>query len=206
MNQNLQADTKQPANQCDSTKLSSISEDPALNLIFVKQIMCAQLSGKVILPHGLGLDKTSYQKLRKAVNDKYLMAHEIQWYKDDWTLVRERALLCRELFTMKAPERKELITLLCHRKNKQDPWTELMAVIVATACLTKFHLWESLGLETRAQLGKLIKHNFPTLHALNTENMRWKRFFYRQLCAEDGDYICKSPSCEECKSYTECFA
>ncbi len=206
MNQNLQADTKQPANQCDSTKRSSISEDPALNLVFVKQIMCAQLSGKVILPHGLGLDKTSYQKLRKAVNDKYLMAQEIQWYKDDWTLVRERASLCRELFSMKAPERKELITLLCHHKNKQDPWTELMAVIVATACLTKFHLWESLGLETRAQLGELIKHNFPTLHALNTENMRWKRFFYRQLCAEGGDYICKSPSCEECKSYSECFA
>lgn len=206
MNQSLQTDCKHIANECLSVKRPVVMRVSALNLAYAKQIIRAQLTGKVILPHGLGLNKASYQALRKAVTDKDLMRHEIEWYKEDWALLRERASLCSELFAMKEQERNELIALLCFYKNEQDSLAEQMAIIVATACLTKFHLWESLGLETRAQLGELIKHNFPKLYALNTENMRWKRFFYRQLCAQDGDYICKSPSCEECKSYAECFA
>lgn len=177
-----------------------------LNLNYFKQIIRAQLSGNIILPHGLGLVQTSYQQLRKAINDPELLRMEIEWYKDDWTLIRERASLCSELFAMKEDERKELIALLYSYRNKQDPSSEEMATVIATACLAKFHLWESLGLQERAQLGELIKHNFPALHARNTENMRWKRFFYRQLCEQDGDYICRAPSCEECKSYAECFA
>ncbi len=178
----------------------------AANLAYCKQIMHAQLSGRILLPHGLGLDKAEYQELRKAIDDADLTHQEIAWYKDDWQFIRERAEFCGELFAMKEDERRSLIDLLCRYRNKQNPSSEKMAVIIATACLTKFHLWESLGLQERAQLGEIIEHNFPELYALNTENMRWKRFFYRQLCQEGGDYICRAPSCEECKSYTECFA
>ena len=178
----------------------------ALNLVFCRVIIRAQLSGKIILPHGLGLEQQTYQQLRKALNDIELVRMDIDWHKDDWTLIRERAALCAELFAMKEEERNELIQLLNSYRNKEDPSSEEMATIVATACLTQYHLWESLGLQERAQLGELIKHNFPELYALNTDNMRWKRFFYRQLCEQGGDYICKAPSCGECKSYAECFA
>jgi len=178
----------------------------ALNLTFCRVIMHAQLSGNITLPHGLGLDLQSYQQLRKALNDIELVRMELDWHKEDWELIRERAALCGELFAMKEEERDELIALLNSYRNKEDPSSAEMTIIVATACLTKFHLWESLGLQERAQLGELIKHNFPELYALNTKNMRWKRFFYRQLCEQGGDYICRSPSCEECKSYKECFA
>ena len=178
MNQILQHQCKQDLAEKLSVKLALSIHYSALNLAYCKQIMRAQLSGNIVLPHGLGLDKARYQELRKAVNDADLMRQEIEWYKDDWAFIRERASFCGELFAMKEEERNELITLLCRYRNKQDPSSEQMAVIVATACLTKFHLWESLGLQERAQLGELIKHNFPELHALNTENMRWKRFFY----------------------------
>lgn len=206
MNQILQDDSELAIIERLSMKIALSIHYSAFNLAHCKQIMRAQLSGRILLPHGLGLNKTEYQELRKAIDDTELMHQELEWYKDDWTFIRERAALCGELFAMKEEERSQLIDLLCHYRNKQDPSSEKMAVIIATACLTKFHLWESLGLEERTQLGEIIKHNFPELYALNTENMRWKRFFYRQLCEQDGDYICRSPSCEECKSYAECFA
>jgi len=176
------------------------------NLHYFKQIMLAQLSGKVVLPHGLGLNPTDYHQLRKAVNDKTIIHQEIEWHKEDWAPMRERAEFCAEMFAMKADELSELTNLLCLYRDKQIPYSKQMATVIATASMTNHHLWESLGLATRSDLGELIKHNFPELHALNTDNMRWKRFFYRQLCEQGGDYICKAPSCKECRSYTECFA
>ncbi|MEI6896330.1 MAG: nitrogen fixation protein NifQ [Psychromonas sp.] len=182
------------------------SQYSAVNIECCQHIMRAQLSGNIILPHGLGLNKANYQTLRKALNDSDLIHKEIEWYKDDWRFIRERAALCSELFSMKEDERQSLITLLNQHRNQQDPFSEQIAVIIATASLTSFHLWESLGLPDRAQLGELIQYNFPKLYALNSKNMRWKRFFYRMLCEQGGDYLCRAPSCDECKSYTECFA
>lgn len=178
----------------------------SINRIYFKQIIRAQLSGNIVLPHGLGLSSQEYQILRKAMNDADLMHKELAWYQTDWTFIRERAEFCAELFSQQEQERSELITLLTSYRNPKDPSSEQMAVVIATACLTKFHLWESLGLIDRAQLGELIQYNFPKLHLLNHDNMRWKRFFYRQLCEQGGDYICKAPSCGECRSFNECFA
>jgi len=188
-----------------SSKLTLTVNYSAFNLGFCKQIIRAQLSGLITLPHGLGLDKTTYLSLRKAINDKEIFNQELAWHQHDWKFIRERAAFCGELFAMKEDERQELISLLLQYRNKQDPSSQQMAVIIATASLTKYHLWESLGLKERKDLGKIINHNFPELFALNTDNMRWKRFFYRQLCEQGGDYICRAPSCEECKSYRECF-
>jgi len=206
MNEVLERETAQDFAEKLSKKIALSMHYSPENLAYSKQIMRAQLSGNILLPHGLGLDQEDYQQLRKAVNDSDLMRKELDWYKSDWKFIRERAALCAELFIMKEDERQALITLLASYRNMQDPSSKQMAVIVATASLTSFHLWESLGLPDRIQLGELIQHNFPDLYTLNTENMRWKRFFYRQLCEQDGDYICRAPSCEECKSYDECFA
>lgn len=189
-----------------SAKIALSMHYSAVNLEYCKPIMRAQLSGNIVLPHGLGLDQITYQDLRKASNDTDLMHKELEWYKEDWKSIRDRAELCGELFTMKEEERQALITLLSSYRNQADPSSEQMAVIIATASLSSFHLWESLGLPERSLLGEIIQYNFPELHAMNTENMRWKRFFYRQLCEQEGDYICRAPSCEECKSYSECFA
>jgi len=177
-----------------------------LNSHYCKQIVLAQLSGKIVLPYALGLNNADYQVLIETLNDEKIKQKEAQWHQESAAYLRQRAEFCGEMFAMKQAECDDLITLLNHHRDPQVPLSQAMAVIVATACLTQFHLWESLGLSDRAQLATLLQYNFPSLHALNTHNMRWKRFFYHQLCAQEGSYLCKAPSCEECKSYHECFA
>lgn len=206
MNKTLQQESTQKFVEKLSKKIALTMHYSSANLEYCKHIMHAQLSGNIVLPHGLGLSTAGYQELRRALNDSALIQKELEWYKEDWAFIRERAAFCTEMFAMKEDERSELIALLSNFSNKADPSSEQMAIIIATASLSNFHLWESLGLPDRAQLGDLIQHNFPELHALNTDNMRWKRFFYRQLCEQGGDYICRAPSCQECKSYSECFA
>jgi len=188
-----------------SKKIALSLHYSTVNLSHCKQIMRAQLSGDIVLPHGLGLPSEDYQALRRATNEIDLIHKELAWYKEDWQFIRERAAVCAELFAMKEDERQELITLLSSYRNVEDASSEEMAIIIATASLSNVHLWESLGLSDRAQLGEMIKHNFPDLYALNTDNMRWKRFFYHQLCIQGGDFMCRAPSCNECKSYQECF-
>ena len=80
-----------------------------------------------------------------------------------------------------------------------------MAPIVAAACLGGDHLWRDLGLASRQQLRELLQHNFPQLAQRNVNDMRWKKFFYKQLCEQDGGYVCRSPSCEQCPTHHDCF-
>ncbi|WP_251267648.1 nitrogen fixation protein NifQ, partial [Enterobacter hormaechei] len=41
---------------------------------------------------------------------------------------------------------------------------------------------------------------------MNQHNMRWKKFFYRQRCLlQQGEVICRSPSCDECRERSACF-
>jgi nitrogen fixation protein NifQ len=35
--------------------------------------------------------------------------------------------------------------------------------------------------------------------------MKWKKFFYKQICEREGFKLCKSPSCGECVDYNKCF-
>ena len=48
--------------------------------------------------------------------------------------------------------------------------------------------------------------NFRTLAERNTQDMKWKKFLYKQLCISEGIYICRAPSCEVCVDYAACFA
>ena len=185
--------------------MGTLIEQPDLNHPFFKLIITAQLSGDAALPHGLGLDHSSYNELLKIINCTHLNRQETIWQQSEKASSHARAAVYGELLDLRAQERNELITLLCSYADQRVANTLQMAVIIATACLSQFHLWHSLGLADRKQLGILLKQNFPELHSKNTQNMRWKRFFYRCLCEQGGDYICRAPSCSECKSYSECF-
>ena len=57
-----------------------------------------------------------------------------------------------------------------------------VAHTVAVACLGDNHLWQDLLFENRQQLNALLRHWFPSLVAKNSGDMKWKKFFYRQLC------------------------
>ena len=61
------------------------------------------------------------------------------------------------------------------------------------------------GLPSRTDLSLLIAHWFPTLAARNGQNMKWKKFLYKQLCLREDLLICKAPTCGVCTEYAVCF-
>jgi nitrogen fixation protein NifQ len=67
------------------------------------------------------------------------------------------------------------------------------------------HLWQDLGVWSRKELSELLQRNFPTLAAKNTQDMKWKKFLYKQLCEQQGIHICRAPSCDVCVDYSKCF-
>ncbi|MEQ1672427.1 MAG: nitrogen fixation protein NifQ, partial [Hyphomicrobium sp.] len=83
--------------------------------------------------------------------------------------------------------------------------TSWIAAIVARRAMQADHLWQDLGFPDRSMLNALMARHFATLSASNTENMRWKRFFYRTLCEEEGLSHCTSPSCSDCADVERCF-
>jgi nitrogen fixation protein NifQ len=95
--------------------------------------------------------------------------------------------------------------LLDYRAGLRDSeiW---LARIVAWGCAGRDHLWQDLGLANRKELSLLMDTAFPTLASLNTGDMKWKKFIYRQYCARDGIYVCPAPSCGVCIDYAKCFA
>lgn len=97
--------------------------------------------------------------------------------------------------------------LLEHRARPAQPDEDpgWLACVIATAAMGDNHLWQDLGLPSRDVLSRLLRENFPTLAALNTRDMKWKKFFYRQLCERAGVMICKSPNCAECCDFRACF-
>jgi nitrogen fixation protein NifQ len=94
--------------------------------------------------------------------------------------------------------------LLAHRSRRDEP-SEWLARAVAAACLGNNHLWQDLGLPNRQVLSDLLQQHFTALYARNTGNMKWKKFFYKQLCERAEVNLCKAPSCKVCSDYAQCF-
>ena len=80
-----------------------------------------------------------------------------------------------------------------------------VAHALAGACLGANHLWQDLRLPSRGELSALLGYWFPRLAARNVHNMKWKKFFYKQLCEREGLLVCKAPSCGVCSDYAHCF-
>jgi nitrogen fixation protein NifQ len=80
-----------------------------------------------------------------------------------------------------------------------------LAKILVAGCMGSDHLWQDLGLWSREDLSRLMTFNFQVLALSNNRDMKWKKFLYKQLCAAEGVYVCRAPSCEVCTDYHECF-
>lgn len=104
------------------------------------------------------------------------------------------------------PDQEAIALLLLWQGGSKTPEAHWLAAIIARRALETRHLWEDLGLPSRQALGNLLAIHFPRLFAANTENMRWKKFFYRQICSDNEFALCLSPTCDECEEYTDCFA
>jgi nitrogen fixation protein NifQ len=94
--------------------------------------------------------------------------------------------------------------LLAHRSSEGDAGRWLAAMI-ARRSMEPNHLWEDLGLRDRSELTRLLARHFGPIAVRNTRNMRWKRFFYRMLCEDDGLVMCSTPVCTNCNDFSVCF-
>lgn len=110
------------------------------------------------------------------------------------------------------PESNEgiLTILLSHvpagqprRQSRTSTW---LARILAARAAHPGHLWVAMGLFERPQLSAAIRRHLPSLAQANHQNMRWKRYLYKQLCERDGGLMCKAPNCGVCSDYATCFA
>lgn len=109
------------------------------------------------------------------------------------------------------PESNEdvLKILLTHVPQEDNghprPASAWLAHVIAARAAHPGHLWTAMGLFERPQLSAAIRRHLPSLAAANDQNMRWKRFLYRQVCDLNGGVMCKSPNCGVCSDYAICF-
>lgn len=99
----------------------------------------------------------------------------------------------------------DLVELLRDHRSDEREETAWLACAVATACFGKNHLWQDMGLPNRAVLSELLRGHFTALYDKNVGNMKWKKFFYKQLCERIHVNVCKAPSCSVCSDYDQCF-
>jgi len=158
--------------------------DPNRSLL--ASMIAGQAAASSCLPCHLGLGKAAYEEL---------LADYFPFFASTAQDDQGEAI----------PEWEDLRKLLLdHRAGERD--SELwIADIVATACAGRDHLWQDLGLANRDELSRLMWVNFPELARANTDDMKWKKFLYRQFCSREGIYVCPAPSCGECKDYAKCF-
>ncbi len=143
------------------------------------------------LTRGLGLARTALAELTEAYFPGARRHLPAEAWGDD---AGEDAL--------EEPDLRRL--LLDHRTCgvRDEDW---LAAIIARRSLGANHLWQDLGLFSRDELNRLMDRHFHRLKRLNSGDMKWKKFFYRQLCRRDGVAICKAPTCDACVDLGLCF-
>ncbi len=102
-------------------------------------------------------------------------------------------------------EYEDLIGLLLDHRSSIGPATEDVAFWVAAACLGDNHLWQDMKLNSRDELSDFMRTHFRPLFEKNARDMKWKKFFYKQICEREGFRLCKSPTCGGCVDYDKCF-
>lgn len=95
--------------------------------------------------------------------------------------------------------------LLLANRSTDGETSRWLAHMVARRAMEPSHLWEDIGLRSRDELSRMLMRHFAPLAERNTRGMRWKRFFYRMLCEDDGFVMCTTPVCTDCCDFDNCF-
>ena len=160
------------------------------NSEWLARMLSSQAVGNGAMPERLGLTSKQFLSL--------MLLHFPGLAPEEWDKAEPMDL-------ERAPERNELRQVFLAHCTKLTPEREWMADILAAGCMGSDHLWQDMGFWSRQDLSSFIGYNFPTLAAKNDRDMKWKRFFYKQLCIQEGIYTCRAPSCEVCVDYAKCF-
>jgi nitrogen fixation protein NifQ len=102
-------------------------------------------------------------------------------------------------------EHEDLRSLFLSHQAEGVEDTSAMADILTAGCMGGDHLWQDMGFWSRKDLSAFIGHAFAPLAEKNVHDMKWKKFFYKQLCNQEGIYTCRAPSCQVCTDYSDCF-
>lgn len=158
---------------------------------YVARMLASQVAGFGDMPRWLGLSKVEFNTL--------------MWHLFPGAATEQLGHYGRALDIQRNDEHSELRELfLCH--GEADPRiNEWVADILIAGCMGGDHLWQDLGLWSRKDLTALIRSAFAPLADKNVHDMKWKKFFYKQLCIQEGIYTCRAPSCQVCADYVECF-
>lgn len=186
--------------------LPAVQHEPLMD--FYQRFMAAS--------HGLGNDATFAQILASHYLGGGSLPSYLGFEPDEFVHLLERHFpnVAIPPLTPRPPpqwdprlveEKDELVKLMVMYRAGSDPSEITMSRIVATACMANDHLWQDLGLWSRKDLSELMLRNFPELAAKNDKDMKWKKFLYKQLCIQEGIYICRAPSCALCSDYHNCF-
>lgn len=154
------------------------------------QIVATWSSGGGVLPMWLGLDQGDFMAMYSFHFNRaplYLPTAQSSFEEDRF------------------PEKQDLLALMLEHRAGRYIGELWLADIVVTACMGMDHLWQDLGVWSRAGLSELLQRNFPTLSIKNVHDMKWKKFLYKQLCEQQGIYVCRAPSCDVCVDYARCF-
>jgi nitrogen fixation protein NifQ len=179
---------------------NALPDEQHANHVWLARILAEQRAGHTCLPLHLGLSARAYDAMIARHFGKSGQLQDSTRAPGD-----ESGALREELLALRRDEWFELSGLLLSGRRGREQEEVWLASIVAAGCLGGNHLWRDLGLASRLQLRELLTHNFPQLAMRNVQDMRWKKFFYKQLCEQDGGHVCRAPSCGVCPTYDECY-
>jgi nitrogen fixation protein NifQ len=149
----------------------------------------------VIHPPGfcLGLDSTTFTDLLK------------QYFPAAGGALSDvlDARVCPE----RAEEFNDLLAFILEHRNDDSQQTKWLAYALASGCMGNDRLYVDMGFPDRAVLSGLLEQYFTALYQKNHGGaMKWKKFFYKQLCERADVQLCPAPSCQVCHEYPVCFA
>ncbi|MBW9266774.1 MAG: nitrogen fixation protein NifQ [Candidatus Thiodiazotropha sp. (ex. Lucinisca nassula)] len=155
------------------------------------RILASWMAGEGAMPVWLGMDEREFRRM---------MQHHFPNLD-----TCEMLGIGSELDSERGAEMDDLRKLLLASRTTHSQSETWMTDIVIAGCLGSDHLWQDLGLWERSDLTRLMLENFRPLAIRNTQDMKWKKFLYKQLCETEGIYTCRAPSCEVCADYVACF-
>ena len=189
----MNASTMNAATQATSQSLTSGYSA----LEFIALILESQRKGQTCFPYKLGLSNANVELLLTTCN--------YQPIKDQLRRQSDEEDTRQDLLEMRLDEWNDVRNLLLENRANISEYEVLLAEIVAAACMGGGHLWHDLGMPNRTGLSDLLNIFFTDLAARNVHDMKWKKFFYKQLCEKEGAYVCRAPTCGECAAYDDCF-
>lgn len=158
----------------------------------VARMLASQVSGEGSMPKYLGLGRVRFEELMGCIFTG-LDFGQFANYGNLPDMARQ-------------DEHDELRELFLEHASGQPQICDWVADILVAGCMGGDHLWQDLGLWSRDDLTALIRLAFAPLADKNIHDMKWKKFFYKQLCIREGVYTCRAPSCQECADYAACYS